>query len=306
MTANNAMADFPSGDIDKLMRTLERIPDEAREFRIPLPEVPRNFGFSSELIQKMVALGFPVAYLDDVAHFERTDLINLSLRVRTGTHYQAISRFWPRALRMLEGKDEVRYSLNYVATCPTPDHPLCTFSLVTPYEILQETVLPGGHSGKVFGAEIRLPGKWPELAQAALDIIDCIDVFELTWLPYALGADTEFMRATGLANCVGAAKILVAEGNKRNLEVRTSYGLLTSPPYAGMHYWAEIKVDDLWVPIDPIMIKAMLGWHLLDPSRWNTYRSLGGILCRLASTYMPVVMHDGDRVQASYPVKHLM
>lgn len=289
----------------RFLEIVAMMPPGSRTFTVPRADVPRSFGLSAELLAQMMSLGLPSAIIDGVAHFERTDLVNMSLQLRTGTRYRTIGRFWPRALSALEGKQRAGYKVSYIASCPLQNHTGCRFRVLTPRGSWLERDGRLAHSGPVYSSDVWLSCQWPELPAIAREIADIAEKFELTWLPPAIRTDTDFMQNTGLANCLGMSRILAAEGRKRGVQARSVFGLLTSPPYGSVHFWAEIKIENMWIPIDPIMIRTMINWKVLDSGAWTPYRSLGGILCRLGAKPRPVVTHDRERVEASFQVSPL-
>jgi len=296
---------------DGFLRITALIPRESRNFNVSAAEVPRIYGLPAVLITRMMRLGLPSEHVNGVPHFERSDLVNLSLCLQTGRRYRSIKRFWPRAVGALDGKRWIGYNLSYVTNCPLPEpHTGCRFRVLTPRGRIERKA-SARHSGPIFTTDIWLSCEWPELPVAARQVVDIAARFEHAWLPRAIQADLAFMRKTGLANCMGMSRILAAEGRKRGLEMRSVFGLLTPPPYAGVHFWPEVKVEGIWVPFDPLMIKQMMAWNVLDREKWSPYRSLGGMQCRLVEsrpgpeTARRVVTHDRKEVAASFPVCHL-
>jgi hypothetical protein len=107
-----------------------------------------------------------------------------------------------------------------------------------------------------------------------------------------------------LADCAGAAALLVDEGTRRGLEVRFSYGLVIAPPFSSAHCWAEFHVADRGVPVEPMMVSTLLKWGLLDPQRWTATRSVGAILCRLEDEALALGMHCGELLDPSWPTQY--
>lgn len=295
--------DVDSAYVDDLLGTLRRIPLQARNFSVAITDVPCRFGIPAALLIEMVSLGFPAEHINGRLYFEVADLLNLSFRARVGINYRTIRRFWPPALKSItEGRD-LSYELNYVARCPSPGHEDCRFGVLTPSGTVVEVEGANVHSASVYSTIITLPGRFPDLSTEARGLVDTIERYELTWLPRSLQLDTAFMSETGLANCLGASMILVSEGRRRGADVRSSFGLLASPPYAGIHFWADVRIEQTWVSIDPLTIGAMLRWDVLDPHVWDTYRPLGGILCRLAERRLPIVTHAGKELSPLFPIR---
>jgi transglutaminase superfamily protein len=305
-------ADEPSKSaVERYLEVTALIPRESRDFSIPATCVPGLFGIPAGLITRMLRLGLPSEPVNGIPHFERSDLVNMSLYLRAGRRYLTIRKFWPRALRALDGKRHIGYRLSYTAKCPFPEyHANCRFRMLTPAGPAERQGF-AGNPEPVYTTDIWLPAEWPGLPGTAREVVDVAEKFEHAWLPRAIQGDLGFMRRTGLANCMGMSRILAAEGRDRGLEARSVFGLLIPPPYGGVHFWTEIKVEGVWVPADPLMIKQMMSWDVLDGPKWSPYRSLGGIQCRLVErgsgpeTAARVVTHEREGVAASFPVCHL-
>jgi hypothetical protein len=140
----------------------------------------------------------------------------------------------------------------------------------------------------------RLHKDWPDLPPEVLDLAAEVGRLEFTSLPIGLGFDLEFVRRTGLVDCAGAAYLLYKEAQQRGLPVRFSMGLVVVVPYASVHCWTEFLVEDTWVPVDPLMINALIRWGLLDGERWHFGRSIGAILGRLSNRAGPIATHNGE------------
>ncbi len=292
-------------DFEGLLDKLARIPAEARVFDTTASAARRRYGISPDVLGSLSDHGFPVSYEDGQARYEESDLVNLSLQLKRGSIYRTLTRYWPRALAKLDDAERVGYQLGYVAECPGDGQGTCCFRLLTPDRGYVDLRRTPQDSGRLYSTEIFLPSVWPELPRTACALVESVGDLELFWLPQALRTDVDFMRHSCLANCRGVSQILLAEGAKRGIPVRLAWGLLMPPPFAMTHQWAEIDVDGQPIPIDPLVINAMLRWNVLDARRWTPGRSLGGVLCRLSPDPVSVVTHNRRHVTASFPVRHL-
>jgi hypothetical protein len=63
------------------------------------------------------------------------------------------------------------------------------------------------------------------------------------------------------------------------------------PPFSTTHHWAEIEVGARWIPVDPVLITAMIEWGVLAPGAWNPYRSPGAIFHRVCASGSDLVTH---------------
>ncbi|MEU0383199.1 transglutaminase domain-containing protein [Streptomyces chartreusis] len=294
--------------VTALLDRLGRIPSQRRDFRIGEREALSRYGLAPTLLHPLLELGFPARTEDGAYSYDAADLVNLSLQLRRGALSRALTRFWPRALSALTGPGPAGYRVGHQAACPEPDRPghnACEFTVLTPEgeRTVQRPVR--ADPGPVLETELWLRTDWPDLPPPMAGVVAEVADLEFMWLPRSLRWDTAFMRRTGLADCMGVSRLLVEEARARGLPARTAYGLVVAPPYATHHYWAEAGVGGDWVPLDPLMIKAMLGWGVLDHREWHPARSLGGMLCRLAADRTPVVTHDGVPCASSYPTRGL-
>ena len=81
-----------------------------------------------------------------------------------------------------------------------------------------------------------------------------------------------------------------------------AYGLVVAPPLGTPHEWAEIRVDDIWVPADPLLISILGRFAALDPSRWPCTHSPNAVLLRLATLKTSIVANAGGPVDTSFMV----
>jgi hypothetical protein len=117
-----------------------------------------------------------------------------------------------------------------------------------------------------------------------------------------LSGDLDFSRRTGLADCVTASMIVVSECQQRGIEARMAGGLIVAPPLGTVHQWAEIRVGDIWVSADPLLLSVLGRFAGLDPSRWSCTHSPNAILLRLADGETSVVDAADGPVETSFVV----
>ena len=117
-----------------------------------------------------------------------------------------------------------------------------------------------------------------------------------------LSGDLDFARRTGLADCVTASMIVVSECQQRGIDARMAGGLIVAPPLGTVHQWAEIRVGDIWVPADPLLLSVLGRFAGLDPSRWSCTYPPNAILLRLADCETPIVDAADGPVDTSFVV----
>jgi hypothetical protein len=75
-----------------------------------------------------------------------------------------------------------------------------------------------------------------------------------------------------------------------------------APPLGTPHEWAEIRIGDIWVPADPLLLSILGRFAALDPSRRPCTHSPAAVLLRLADRETPIVDAADGPVQTSFMV----
>jgi hypothetical protein len=78
--------------------------------------------------------------------------------------------------------------------------------------------------------------------------------------------------------------------------------LLLALPLGTPHQWAEIRLDDIWAPADPLLLSILGRFAGLDVSRWPCTHSPNAVLLRLAATKTPIVGGAGGPLETSFVV----
>lgn len=289
-----------AGQVDAVIERLRRIPDHRREFTLDEEAVWDLYRMPGEVLALLYDHGLPNRH----GRADRTDLYNVTMCLGVSAPAVAARRLWAAGLRRdTAGPD--RYEIRYQVSCPKPGHDGdCRYWFLLPDA--GEVTRAGRERGPVAeSVEVSVEVDWPELPEQARSWLDVTAGIDFTLLPDGLCEDVAFIRETGLGDCRGVSRLLVEEGVRRGLPVRGATGLLLAVPYATRHNWAEIRVGRRWVPVDPVLIDAMIGWGLLDSPRWHRYRSAGAIFCRVALTEQLFVTHNGKPVVVTYPARRL-
>ena len=302
--------DLPPGtapqDLVELVRLLRRIPDSARRLYCTPEWAWRRLRVRPDLLTYFAAQGLPHRRDADGLYFDRYDLLNCSLQLGQGTLAKAVRRFWPLALRRAAAGVRAHYEMQYQARCPEPGHAgPCHFRVTLPGGDYAERVVDGDTAAPDASVRVSPEIVWPDLPVRDRSVVDEVDGLEFAVLREEIRWDLDFTRRSGLADCAGGARLLAEAAARRGMTSRCSFGYIVTPPFAVEHYWAEVLVEDVWVPVDPVLIRNMLRWNVLDSAEWPLYRSIGPLVTRVAGEQVPVVLHNGDRVRFTLPVRLL-
>jgi hypothetical protein len=296
-----------AADLIALVEKLRRIPDSSRQFRRPAEWAWRRLRIRPELLAYLTERGLP--NLNPGAYegpdYDQLDLVNCSLLLGQGTVARAVRRFWPIALGRAAEGTRARYEMQFQVRCPAPGHESpCHFEAALPDgERLARSVEPGAPPGLAVHLSPEI--EWPELPPGMRTVTHAMQDLEFAVLHESIRWDLDFIRASSLADCAGGARFLAAEADRLGLPHRLSFGYIVAPPFAVEHYWTDLRVGDVWVPIDPVLIRNMVGWGVLDGGDWPLHRSIGPLVVRIAESYVPVVTHDGAPIPFTLPVRLL-
>lgn len=278
-------------EIDGWIARLRTIPDEARELTVAREQAEREFGFDAQAADELIARGLPHAAGDDGPLLWATDLQYLSLRLDRGRVYQGVLNRWASALTSLSARAETPVAIRCRAYAP----PGVAVELLAPGGARVRAEAGGsaslGFETTMRGAPAPLPD---ELAQTLGELLTDLASYDFCWLRPPLESDLAFVRRTRLANCRSTAGLLVEEAPRLGVEARLAHGLLLAPPYSTPHNWAEVRTDDGWVALDPLLLGLLARFAGLDSSAWPPARSPGAILLRLTEPGIPLVTEAGS------------
>lgn len=307
------MADTPSGVPDAtnvaelldLVDKLRRIPDSVRNFSRDADWAWSRLRIRPDVLRFLLEEGLPRQQSAGAILFDRYDLLNCSLLLGKGTVARAVRRFWPIALRRAAEGIRSRYEMQFQTRCPQPGHaPTCHYAMALPGgDVLERVVDAGAPPGAA--VEVSPVIDWPDLPHQARAAVDELRDLQFVALREPIRWDTDFIRRSGLADCAGGATLLADAAARRGIPARRSFGYIVAPPFAVEHHWTELSVSGVWVPVDPVLIRNMVKWRVLDPVEWPPYRSIGPLVARLAGRYVPVVRHEGTPIAFTLPVRLL-
>ncbi|KIF78152.1 hypothetical protein QR77_38860 [Streptomyces sp. 150FB] len=284
-----------------LVRRLRQVPDRQRRFADTETAARRLHRIRPELLAALTAAGLPYTGEGTERLFDGYDLGNSALHLGLVSVQSRSMRSWAKALQS-SGAPGRSYRVEVVSCCPVPGHTgPCPYGVLLP----DGRRLIEGPPADARLAELTVSPvvRWPELPEAVRELLREVEGIGFYLLPEAVRWDPEFMWRTRMADCGGAAAWLVAEGTRRGLAARFSFGLLVAKPYSTPHCWAEFLVDGVWVPVDPLLVRALNQWGGLDAQVFPPDSGPGALFHRLTGRFTKVVSHGGIWAQVSLPTE---
>ncbi|NUR63325.1 MAG: transglutaminase domain-containing protein [Catenulispora sp.] len=288
------LSDFEvSVSVRDLVAKLLRIPDRARIFTVPANIAESSFRITPNLQEILRKSGLPCRRVNQDWLYDQVDLNNIALHLVPGSQQRKMLQWWARELNRQYGEVH-SYRVDVVAQCPSP-RPCgkCEFSVLRPDLPRLRVVTFAESPTKLHSEVFTLARSWPQLPAKVLELIDDYSWLKYMQIPAPLNWHEDFILSQGISDCSGFGRLLANEGRARGLTTRFCYGRSLTPPFSYGHYWAEFLVEDVWVPVDSLLIDAMLSWGVLDGTKWDRSSCLGGILGRLARGHRPMLLHRG-------------
>jgi hypothetical protein len=294
-----------------LIQKARHVPDETRRFAVTATAARTTHRLDLSQLTDLVEAGLPsVGPADgqpDQRLFDDYDLGNIALHLGLPSVRRRAIRSWTNALRRADERasqpDIARARVGFVPRCPVAGHDgPCRYSVLGPDGRRQ--IHEGTQNGTdpVTAIDLDLPCAWPDVGPRAQALIEELADVDFFILPEVIRWDPALISTARIADCGGAAEWLVAEGRRRGLEARFSFGLLVARPYSTPHCWAEFRTDGVWVPVDPLLIGVM---RSLGLESWPLHHSIGPITSRLCGRFTKLVEHDGVWTPLSLPTQWL-
>jgi len=284
---------------------LRRIPDAARQFTASPAWAWERMRMRPELLSYLTELGLPCVRTAAGVLYDKYDLGNCGMQLGHGPLARSARRFWPIALDRVDSGVRARYEMRYQMRCPEPGHDgVCRYEMTLPGGelITRETV-----GGSVPDVTIEVVPRidWPEVPRGMWSPLAKTAEINFMLLREEIRRDLDFVRASGLADCAGSALLVADEARSCDLPARASFGFVVAPPFGVEHYWTEFLVDGVWVPVDPVLIRQMVHWGVLDSDRWPPHRSIGALVARVGDMGVPIVRHNGEPINSTLPIRLL-
>ncbi|MDF3290311.1 transglutaminase domain-containing protein [Streptomyces silvisoli] len=284
-------------DAGVLLEKLLRIPDSEREFTVTPEGALADYQVPEELLDLLRANGLPAQPGADCWLYDLADMLNVALHLDIGSRHRKVLGWWIRALERPCG-EVVHYRMDYLPGCPLPEHAgSCHYSLLDrDGRRIKVTCEPQSRK-PLHSLSFQLSQRWPTLPAPLRRLVDEVADIRFVRLHEPLRWDTDFIRVSGIGDCCGVAKLMVEEALDRGIPARMSSGRALTPPFSTGHFWAEFLIAGQWVPLDPVLIDALIEWGVCAPTHWNRHNSLGGILARFGEYRQPLALHNGVEIE---------
>jgi len=290
-------------ELDEWIARLREIPDAERTFTVGPEQAEREFGFDPQAVWELITRGLPHADGEAGPLLWISDVQYLGLRLGCARVYQGVLNRWASALTSLSARAQTPVAIR----CRAYAEPGTTVELRAPGG---ERVRGAAGAPLSFETTMRgqLPPLPPRLARALAPLLAGYAAYDFCWLWPPLETNLDWVRRTRIANCRAAAGLLVEEAPALGIEARLAYGLLLAPPYSTPHNWAEVRTDDGWVALDPLLLSLLSRFAGLDAAAWPPHRSPGAILLRLGDPGSPLVVDadSGAALEATFLTKPLV
>ncbi|MDT0266589.1 transglutaminase domain-containing protein [Streptomyces sp. DSM 44915] len=299
MTARPAPRAIPTERIEGVVDRLRRVPLVERSFCRTADYARRQFRIDGPLLSRVLDAGLPHVRAGDELLLDDFDLLNLALFLRMRSPQRAAMRYWADVLTRPAG-EERSYLIDYAPACPLPGHPgPCRFLCCLPGDEERVAEGPGDGVTPVVTVPVTLTNDWPDAPEPLVELMAEIADVEFYRLPHRVKWDLDFMLSARIGDCLGFARYLVEHGARRGLPMRMAFGLIVAPPYSTPHYWAEVRLDGRWVPVDPGLVRGMAAWGALA-EEWPAHRSPGALLVNLTTRHGLLVSHGGVHPPVSF------
>jgi hypothetical protein len=283
----------------QIVERARMVPDSFREFTEPAERAVRLYRTPETVLTSLVDLGFPHVSSPGKQLFDRRDLRNVALRARLPSPQWDVMANAANALCEEQPQSSVTRVLEVVGRCPEPAHEgRCDLRLHPGLQACSQGCVQQVSAGH-YRIAVTIPAgppAYPPLPEAGRQLFASVRDLEFQHLPRALTTDLTFLRETRLADCRLAGFYLRQESESRGIKVRPAAGLFLARPFSMTHSWIEIWTEDRWQPVDPFFLTALARWGLLRSDQWPIDRSPVGVLWKIGTEDLPIMIDRGEPV----------
>ncbi|MGB2710979.1 MAG: hypothetical protein WBC33_05630 [Conexibacter sp.] len=282
-----------------LFSRLGSIPRRDSDYSYSATDAFHHFNVDAETLGAMRRAGLSVDGPSGQDLYTRFDLHYLGIRLGFARQHLWAIGLWRRSLDRFSSRAATQVRVTYVPQMPD-----------VPAGAVGDVMLDGGvrrrvqllHNEPACVIEPIMIRDWPAIPADIVSVLQEVASYEFCLMPPRLRGDTAMARDLQLLECWTAAKLIVDACEDLGHEAHIAHGLMIVLPFSNPHTWAEISVDGIWTPVDPLMITMMQRHATLDVQRWPCHRSLGPLLARMvvAEAPPPLVSIDGEPVAATY------
>jgi hypothetical protein len=283
----------------ELLTPLRGIPHRDSDFTLTAGEAQRDFGCGEDLLGALREAGLTRRGDDGDERYAFCDLHYLGLRAGTASSHLWAMRLWRQSLERVRACARLHAHVTFVPQLEEGQETLPGRVIASddgPRDVLLRTRQPAGE------LDVTLRGDWPSVPEPLAPVLDEVARLELCHLPDHARGDVERVRRLGVVDCWTAAEMIIHGCRAAGFPARLAEGLIVMVPFSSAHNWAEVLIDDVWTPVDPLMIGTLRRFADLDPLAWPVDRSLGPLFARIlvTSTPLPLVSHDGAWVRTTF------
>ncbi len=287
-------------DLAALCARLRQIPRDAGDYTFDAQDALMQFGLGEPELEALRHAGLHGQSAEGEHTYARYDLHYVGLRRGVAQDVLAGINLWRASLNRLVDAGGARIHVAYVPKVPDETQP-----------VDGHVVLPGAPSHPVKLRHLTPAAQftvtqsttWPALPDDVAAIVDEVASSEFCLLPTRLAGDTALARRIGLTECWTGSKLLVEACQRIGRRARIAHGLMVALPFSSPHTWAEVELDGIWTPVDPLIIDLMRRWGGLDPAAWPHHRSPGAIVRPLVwdpPAPVPLVSRAGRSVPTTF------
>jgi len=289
--------------LKSLVEPLLRIPHEYRRFDTTPEAAARDLGIGAPIQQMLIDHGVPHVGGGGDILFDSLDMSTISLSVSARSARRDAMRFWMRSLRRI-ASGPVAYQVEVRGECPMPRHSgPCVYTVAgalsqAPRVVTDERrgVLLGEITRTITERPELLP---PELAELASRYAD-IDFY---YLPTFLSLSAKFVERERIGDCVATAHAIFDAATEAGFEARPAFGFIFSVPYSSPHTWTEVRFGGSWLPVDPLLPKALRYWGISREGEWPVNLSPLGLYHRISAEPIRLAWHGQAPSHAWLPTK---
>lgn len=291
-------------DLSSLCDQLRRVPREATDYGLVDEAARTQFGVGDPELEALRNAGLHGTSVAGEPTYAGFDLHYIGLRRRCATDVLAGIQLWRSSLERLTAAGETEIKITYIPKVPDATDEAVHGVAVLPGATDQPVALRHLTPAAAFTTTQR--ASWPVLPDDARLILEDVARFELCLLPARFAGDLELARELRLVDCWTGAMLVVDGCRRIGRRARLASGLMVVLPFSMPHTWAEVDVDGIWTPVDPINMTMMQRWAGLDPDVWPHHRSPGAMLAPLVwdlPAPVPLVSRDGRSVPMTLVTK---
>ncbi|PCI41242.1 MAG: hypothetical protein COB46_04390 [Rhodospirillaceae bacterium] len=263
--------------LEQAMFWVNKVPNNTRSFDTREDKLSGS-GVTPQTLAELEQLGLQSSTIDGVKHFDSYDLSNISLLLGLPSLQRMAMRCWRASLNNARNAKTMEAQIEYKIDPSQLENDQDDLSVLIPNVGRTRTAISeqlwSGAQALHFQPD--LPEKLASFIKATLEGVTFFMLHEeLRW-------NETFFLENRLAECGGASKFLVKRAREEGFEARQVFGLILAEPYATPHFWAEFKIDNQWVAVDPLLIRVLRRSAFLSAEMWPEDRSPGRVLLKLS------------------------